>query len=206
MVSKKQLQKDLEGAAKYKLTYLKLIQKYQVALRRAAKHLEYPLGSSFMNYDLDYFAEDLETVVSEKTATEALNRLGLDKPKEPEMSKVEKELREIADLSTTHLPMPDYYKDLGINYFAFNGKLDMLKKRVADLENKRTISIDPKALKEAAKVIPIGKRSARSISHGVPQSYSEGGYTKTPKPRYRLEAVPCTKPQEYTVVRVEEEK
>ena len=205
MVSKKQLQKDLEHARRNWEIAGESANKNELALRQASVHMGCHL-SHFGMYSLEDFIKDLGAVASEKTAAEARKRLGLDKPKEPEMSKVEKGLREIADLSTTHLPTPDYYKDLGIKREEPKKDLDALKKRVAYLENKRTISIDPKALKEAAKVIPIGKRSARALAHGVPQSYREGGFTKQPKPRYRLEAIPCTKPQEYTVVRIEEEK
>ena len=207
MVSKRELQFRLDDS-------LSTVRKYEKALRKAAEHLNCPIGY-FDAYSLGEFIKDLETVANEKTATEARKRLGLDKPGGPEMSKVEKDLREIADLSVTPTPMPDYYKDLGtkkegpmgwsvgadsensttrvgtwerLNFL--QGRLDGALKRIAYWE---AFGLGP----------PIPERA---VTHGVPQSYSEGGYIKKPKPRYRLEAIPCTKPQEYRIVPIEEEK
>ena len=208
MVSKRELQFRLDAS-------LSTARKYEKALRKAAEHLNCPI-SYFDAYSLGDFIKDLETVANEKTATEARKRLGLDKPEETKTSKVERNLREISDLSITPLPMPDYYKDLGtkkegpvdkewdlsgwsvgpkvkdpgINYSVFKGKLDSLTKRVAYMEAFGWGPPTPE----------------RAVTHGVRQSYSEGGYIKKPKPRYRLEAIPCTKPQEYRIVPIEEEK
>jgi len=177
MVSKRELQFRLDDS-------LSTVRTYEKALRKAAEHLNCPIGY-FDAYSLGEFIKDLETVANEKTATEARKRLGLDKPGGPEMSKVEKGLREIADCSMPLPKVPEYYEDRGTKK-----DLDALTERVAYLE---AFGLGP----------PIPERA---VTHGVPQSYREGGFTKQPKPRYRLEAIPCTKPQEYTVVRIEEEK
>ena len=184
MVSKKQLQYDLTYQSEMSGEYRKESVRYRDALLRFADFHGIDLGY-FSGYSLEKLIVDLETVANEKTATEARKRLGLDKPGGPEMSKVEKGLREIADCSMPLPKVPEYYEDRGTKK-----DLDALTERVAYLE---AFGLGP----------PIPERA---VTHGVPQSYREGGFTKQPKPRYRLEAIPCTKPQEYTVVRIEEEK
>jgi len=213
MVSKKQLQYDLTYQSEMSGEYRKESVRYRDALLRFADFHGIDLGY-FSGYSLEKLIVDLETVANEKTATEARKRLGLDKPKENKTSMVEKELREISDWP---LPQgPEHYedrvpkkegpmgrewdfsgwavgpkvKDPGGNYSAFNDELDAMTELVAYLE---AFGLGP----------PIPERA---VTHRVPQSYSEGGYTKTLKPRYRLEAIPCTKPQEYRVVPIEEEK
>jgi len=189
MTSKRELQFRLDASRS-------IVREYEKALRKAAGHLNYPV-SYFGEYSLENFVSDLETVANEKTATEARKRLGLDKPEDTEMSKVEKELREIAYRPGSLPKVPEYDKDLGINYSVFKGNLDALTKRVADLEaDMARISRVSVSIREDAKVTPINKNSS--------PSYAKGGYIKKPKPRYRLEAIPCTKPQEYTVVPIEE--